>query len=243
MRAPLLTRRAALALTSTTLIGGLAACATADQDDREDDRGHRDRQTELPADEKPVLYLYPPQEATVDVELAYAGELTFTYPEPAATSTGVSWQVTASPDGTLTDAQARSYPYLFWEGVNPAPMTQTEGFVVRAHEATAFLEDKLALLGLTEREAAELITFWGPRIQTTDEALITFAAEQHAAIAAYSFTTDGEPLTPEVFIRVYLVIGDVPADPVPEQELISGPVRRGFTAVEWGGCDQRTTPA
>ncbi|WP_257210832.1 hypothetical protein [Actinomyces ruminis] len=126
MRAHHLTRRAALALTSATLIGGLAACDTSDEEDHEDDHGHRDRQTEEPLDEKPVLYLYPPQETTVDVALAYAGELTFTYPAPAATSTGVSWQVTASPDGTLTDAQARSYPYLFWEGVNPALMTQTE---------------------------------------------------------------------------------------------------------------------
>ncbi|RAX19131.1 transcriptional initiation protein Tat [Actinomyces sp. Z5] len=241
MRAPLLTRRAALTLTSAALIAGLAACATADQDDREDDHGHRDRQTEEPVAYKPVLYLYPPEQTDIEVALDYAGELTFTYPEPAVTSTGVSWQVTASPDGTLTDAGSRSYPYLFWEGINPALMTQTEGFVVQAHEVTAFLEDKLAVLGLTEREAAEFITFWAPRIQATEQALITFAAEQHAAIARYSFTTDGEPLTPEVFIRVYLVIGDVPADPVPEQELIPGPSREGFTAVEWGGCDQRTT--
>lgn len=225
MRIPHVSRRRLLALTSATLLAGLAGCAE-----------------DPPVAYKPVLYLYPPEETVVEVGLDYAGAVTFSYPEPEMSGTRAVWRVTASPDGTLTDADGRTYPYLFWEGVNPARMTQTEGFVVRAQDVTAFLEDKLTVLGLNEREATEFITFWGPRIRTTDEALLTFAAEQHAAIASYTFTRDDVPLTPETFIRVYLVVGDVPAAPVPEQDLTTAPERRGLTAVEWGGCDQRSTP-
>ena len=223
MSTPHLSRRTLLTLTSVTLLAGLAACA------------------EEPRDYKPVLYIYPDRACELEVGLDYAGELTYTYPEPERSGRRAVWRVTASPDGTLTDATGRTYPYLFWEGINPALMVQKEGFVVEAGQVSGFLEDKLALLGLSEREAAEFITFWAPRVEATPRALLTFAAEQHEAIATYTFTQDGAPVSPEVFIRVYLVIGDVPADPVPEQDLAPAPSRHGFTAVEWGGCDQRTT--
>mgnify|MGYP000096168363 FL=1 len=52
------------------------------------------------ADAKPVIYLYPEAETDVTVTLDYDGELTCVYP----VMNGNSWMVTASPDGTLTDA-------------------------------------------------------------------------------------------------------------------------------------------
>ena len=60
---------------------------------------------------KPVVYLYPTQimEVAVDVELTQ-GHLTVTDP-----AIGQGWQVTAQPDGQLTDSQGNQYPYLFWE--------------------------------------------------------------------------------------------------------------------------------
>ena len=48
--------------------------------------------------EKPVIYLYPEQEQDVSVRLDYDGKLTCTYPEYDD-----GWDVTAAPDGTLTD--------------------------------------------------------------------------------------------------------------------------------------------
>lgn len=64
-------------------------------------------------DAKPVIYLYPEKKTAVTVKLNYAGELTCTYP---AYNDG--WKVSASPDGTLTDAAGQTYNYLYWEGVN-----------------------------------------------------------------------------------------------------------------------------
>ena len=68
---------------------------------------------------------------------------------------GITWHMTASPDGDLTDASERNYPSLFWEGEEPTTFAQDKGFVVEAEAAASFLEDKLAVLGLSEREATE----------------------------------------------------------------------------------------
>jgi len=38
---------------------------------------------------------------------------------------GVTWHMTASPDGDLTDASGRNYPSLFWEGRSPPPSLRT----------------------------------------------------------------------------------------------------------------------
>ena len=153
---------------------------------------------------------------------------------------GVTWHMTASPDGDLTDASGRNYPSLFWEGEEPTTFAQDKGFVVEAEAAASFLEDKLAVLGLSEREATEFITLWGPRIAERGRALVTFATDEYARKAVYRFTTpsSGAEIVPGAFIRVYIVVGDVPQVSVPEQKLVPAPVRTGFTAVEWGGTER-----
>ena len=153
---------------------------------------------------------------------------------------GVTWHMTASPDGNLTDASERNYPSLFWEGEESTTFAQDKGFVVEAEAAASFLEDKLAVLGLSEREATEFITFWGPRIAERGRALVTFATDEYARKAVYRFTapSSGAEIVAEAFIRVYIVVGDVPQVSFPEQKLVPAPVRTGFTAVEWGGTER-----
>lgn len=190
---------------------------------------------------KPVLYLYPSRTMRLSVSLDYEGTLTYTYPTPQARADGaVTWRVTASPDGDLTDASGRHYPSLFWEGEGHTTFAQNEGFIVDADAATGFLEEKLSILGLSEREAAEFITFWGPRITERGRALVTFATDEYARRAVYRFTdtSSGIEVVPETFIRVYVVIGEVPQTAVPEQKLVPAPARTGFTAVEWGGTER-----
>ncbi|MFC2267667.1 MAG: transcriptional initiation protein Tat, partial [Peptidiphaga sp.] len=76
-------------------------------------------------DYKPVLYVYSEGRTSLSVNLDYAGSVTYTYPKAGP---GNVWRVTAGPDGTLTDASGRSYPYLFWEGIAPRGYGQKEGF-------------------------------------------------------------------------------------------------------------------
>lgn len=78
------------------------------------------------ADAKPVIYLYPEAETDVTVTLDYDGELTCVYP----VMNGNSWMVTASPDGTLTDAVGQTYNYLYWEGVSRTEYDFSQGFCV-----------------------------------------------------------------------------------------------------------------
>ena len=238
MAAP--TRRSLLLLGSLTGVGMLAGCVVIQRPNREPSE-KSSPEPSRPLSKKPVLYLYPSTTTDLSVSLDYKGTLTYTYPTPQTQADGrVTWQVTASPNGDITDATGRYYPSLFWEGEEPTAFAQDEGFIVDADAATGFLEETLSVLGLDQREAAEFITFWGPRIAERGRALVTFATDEYARRAVYRFTdtSSGAEIVPETFIRVYVVIGEVPQTPVPEQELAPAPARTGFTAVEWGGTER-----
>ena len=68
-----------------------------------------------------------------------------------------------------------------------------------------FLEEKLALLGLTDKEAADFITFWAPQIRANEYTFVSFDASSYTAHARYSFTDEaGAPVEPDTFIRVFM---------------------------------------
>ncbi len=242
----LLSRRTALASAavsaSSTVIAGCARSSHQDvpSQNRTDSPTTGTRKPQKAQDKKPVLYLYPQKTTELEVRLSYAGELTYCYPEPQRSQGAATWCVSASPDGTLTDASGRSYPSLFWEGLRSETLPPAEGFVVEAGQDKPFLEDKLALLGLSEQEAADFITYWGPQLAVRGRCLVTFASEWFSHIATYRLTDvkTGAELVPDTFVRVFMLISDVPTAGVREQVLSPGPGpgRQGFTAVEWGGA-------
>ena len=180
-------------------------------------------------DEKPVIYLYPETELEATVSLDYDGELTCVYP---ALDEDGAWTVTAAPDGTLTDGSGQTYNYLYWEGTSDIAYDFSEGFCVPGADTAAFLEDALAQLGLTRREANEFIVYWLPRMEQNPYNLIAFQGEAY---------TDRAPLTvtpaPDSVLRVFMAWQAL-EEPVelPEQELPAFQ-RQGFTLVEWGGAE------
>lgn len=175
---------------------------------------------------KPVIYLYPETESTVSVQLDYKGRLTCTYP-----SYRDGWQVTAKPDGTLTDADGKTYRYLYWEGLSRADYDFSRGFCVAGKDTAAFLEDALARLGLTREEANEFIVYWLPLMQENPYNLIAFQRDICEAQAALRIDPQ-----PDTLIRVFMAWtpSDSWADLPPQ--VLSSPARNGFTAVEWGGA-------
>ena len=180
-----------------------------------------------PMPEKPILYLYPEEETELTVTLGKPEELTCTYP---AYNDG--WHVTAYPDGTLVDDGGRSYYALYWESRSTTPVSMADGFVVKGEDTASFFEEKLAVLGLNEREAQEFIVYWLPQMQNNQYNLIRFAtADEIEQIMPLSFS-----VRPDTVIRVLMEYTplDEPVD-VPEQNLTPAPERKGFTAVEWGG--------
>lgn len=177
---------------------------------------------------KPVIYLYPEQTEEVSVELEYDGDLTCTYPEYNG-----GWQVTAYPDGTLTDQETgKAYNYLFWEGTDKNEYDLTKGFVVPGEDTAEFLEEKLTALGLNERERNEFIVYWLPRMQDNEYNLIAFQGQEYTEHARLKISPE-----PDSILRVFMAYQplDEPVD-VPEQELEPF-VREGFTVVEWGGTE------
>lgn len=181
--------------------------------------------TEYAVADKPVIYLYPEEETRVSVKLTPDGRLTCTYP---AYNDG--WTVTASPDGTLTDAEGRTYNYLYWEAETHANFDLSKGFCVKGQDTAAFLEDALEKLGLTRREANEFIIYWLPQMQDNPYNIISFQTDAYTNTAPLEITP-----APDTLIRVFMAwqASDTPA--VPEAQELSAPERTGFTVIEWGG--------
>lgn len=179
--------------------------------------------------EKPILYLSPAKTTTVTVRLDLDGELTCAYPAYDG-----GWTVEAAPDGTLTDATGRQYPYLFWEGITDADWDMSRGFVVPGGDTAAFLEETLGLLGLTDRETTDFITYWLPRMQDNPYNLIAFQGDEYTEVAKLTVTPE-----PDAVLRVFMVFQPLEEPVDIEPQALETTVRTGFTVVEWGGCERK----
>lgn len=179
-------------------------------------------------DEKPVIYLYPEQVQEVYVQLELDGEFTCTYPEYDN-----GWKVKAYPDGTLRDQDTgKEYNYLFWEGTSGTEYDLSRGFVVEGKDTAGFLEEKLAYLGLNEKERNEFIVYWLPRMEDNKYNLITFQGEDYTEHAKLKISPE-----PDSILRVFMVYKPLDkAIDIPEQELEPFE-REGFTVIEWGGAE------
>ena len=183
-----------------------------------------------PVAEKPIIYLYPETETDVTVTLGCPERVTHAYPKYDG-----HWRMRALPDGTLTDLQTGQELYsLYYENVSAVPLPQTEeGFVVRGEDTAAFLEEKLAILGLTDREAEEFIIYWLPRLEGSEWNYIRFAAPAEIA-AEMPLTIEPQP---DSLIRVLMLWRPLDAPIEVAEQKLETPRRTGFTAVEWGGAE------
>ena len=176
---------------------------------------------------KPVIYLYPEEETNVSVELILDGKLTCTYPAYNA-----GWNVTAAPDGTLTDAKGQTYNYLYWEGETNAQWDMSKGFCVKGEDTAAFLEDALEKLGLNRKEANEFIVYWLPLMEQNPYNIISFQTDIYTDTAELQI----DP-APDTMIRVFMTVkaSDYMIRLLPQK--LTALERSGFTVVEWGGTE------
>jgi len=177
--------------------------------------------------EKPIIYLYPEKETKVSVELTAADRIICSYPKYDD-----AWNVLAQPDGNLTDLKTGKSLYaLYYENVSNVNFRTDDGFIVKGEDSAAFLEEKLAVLGLNDREAEEFIVYWLPKLEANRYNYIRFADQQEIE--------ENMPLKitpkPDTEIRVLMLYKglDQPKE-IKEQKLIPQ-TRTGFTVVEWGG--------
>ncbi len=176
---------------------------------------------------KPVIYLYPEEETDISVKLNVNGDLTCTYP---AYKDG--WQVTAYPDGTLTDSKGQTYNYLYWEGETAAQWDMSEGFCVKGEDTAAFLEQALEKLGLNRKEANEFIVYWLPLMEQNPYNVIAFQTDVYTQAARLQI----DP-APDALIRVFMAWQGTESYVNLEPQELTAPERTGFTVVEWGGTE------
>ena len=181
--------------------------------------------------DKPVIYIYPETETTVQVSVGHPEKLSCVYPEYDAED---GWEVIAKPNGDLVDTKTgRNLYSLYWEGNQKAEYKFNDGFVVAGKDSAKFLEEKLAILGLNEREANEFIIYWLPKLEANKYNLIRF--ETMEEIEEY-MPLNIEP-KPDTVIRVMMDFKGLNRPIEIEEQKLEAVVREGYTVVEWGGSE------
>ena len=181
--------------------------------------------------EKPVIYLYPEKTTDVTVRISLTdGRFTKCIPEGDG-----EWNVTASPDGKLTDkATGKTYDYIFWESTDNTGYDWSEGYVVKGSEAEVFLRGILQEMGLNEKEYTEFIDYWLPRLEKNEYNLISFQTDRYTESARL----DVSP-SPDSVLRVFMAFKSIDGPVFVARPDIEPFERNGFTVVEWGGAEVR----
>lgn len=180
--------------------------------------------------DKPIIYLYPTYDMNVSVKLINKENIIHSYPKYQD-----GWNVLAKTNGTLKDVQTNRELYsLYYESNNSINFkVENEGFVVKGEDTSEFLEEKLSILGLSERETEEFIIYWLPKLEKNKYNYIRFATKDEIE-ANMPLKIDPKP---DTIIRVLMTYKEIdnPIN-VKEQKLIPQ-TRKGFVAVEWGGSE------
>jgi len=172
---------------------------------------------------KPVIYLYPEQEMEISVKLGT--KITKSDPEYKN-----GWKVLALPTGELK-LDDKTYPYLYWEGTGQEYSLVNAGTVVAKKDVEKTLKKQMQQLGLNEKEMADFLEFWLPKMPNTPYVRLTWFGNKLMDRLAPIFVMP----KPETIIRVFLDFEGLGSKiNLPPQKL-SSPARKGFTVVEWGG--------
>jgi hypothetical protein len=181
---------------------------------------------------KPVVYAYNAG-SEITLSLKPKGHFTFTYPHSEG-----NWRLTTNPDGSLTDVKTgKTHPYVFWEGsgTHSGEMpAQVEGFLIKTDTSLVFLENILSAYGLNEKESADFITFWVPRMIVKEYAMVRFISTGSYGDQIAEIDVRPEP---DSILRLYMYL--TPLDsPVTGIEIKQPQIdvfdRKGFILVEWG---------
>ena len=110
---------------------------------------------------------------------------------------------------------------------------EKDGFIVKGTNIAEFLEEKLSILGLTERETEEFIIYWLPKLETNKYNYIRFATTDEI--------NENMPLeinpNPDAIIRVLMTFKGLEKPINIQEQQLETTNRTGFVAVEWGGTE------
>ncbi len=175
---------------------------------------------------KPVLYLYPTKDTNISVSFKKPQLLTTTYPKFIN-----NWKVLAKPNGDLYDSNNKYYYGLYWEEEGSTEVDFSKGFYVTKSDAINFLEDKLSVLGLNDRERNEFIMYWLPILEKNEKNLVYFELTEERDRFNKLII---DPM-PDSLLRIAIHIKKVDKQIKIKEQVLPKFSRKGFAAIEWGG--------
>ena len=175
--------------------------------------------------DKPVLYLYPENDIDVKVSFKRPELLTTTYPKY-----NNGWNVSVNSSGSIFDGK-NNYYALYWEEQPTKKESFKEGFYVEKENAIEFLEEKLSIIGLNDRERNEFIMYWLPILEKNNKSLVYFELTDEKQKNNELII---EP-KPDSLLRVTMHVKKVSKKTNIKEQKLTTFERVGFTAVEWGG--------
>ena len=180
--------------------------------------------------EKPIIYLYPEEETNIEVKLGKKENITCSYPKYEN-----GWKVVASPNGDLKYIENGKNLYaLYYEAkTEKENKVEKEGFVVKGEDSANFLEEKLEILGLNERESEEFIVYWLPKLEANKYNYIRFLNKEEID---ENMPLEIEP-KPDTQIRVLMTFKGLNKEIKVEEQQLTRVERKGYTVVEWGGSE------
>jgi hypothetical protein len=173
---------------------------------------------------KPALYLYPNKTEKVEVILKPKGQITKTIPEYKD-----KWLVVANPNGLIDN----KYPYLFYEvALENSVDLPKEGWIVKTTELEKWFDMNLPKLGLNEKEIKDFKEYWLGELKGYPYYKIRLLSEE---FLDENIAVKINP-KPDTFIRVIFYFeGTYNSKEKLIEPQIKTHIRKGFTAVEWGG--------
>ena len=174
---------------------------------------------------KPMIYIYPEHDMNISIKLDKPELLTTTYPRY-----NNGWNVYAKTNGDLI-INDRLYYGLYWEGINNINNSFEDGFIVNKDNLIDFLENKLSILGLNEKEANEFIVYWLPILEKNEYNLIRF---ENINEINKQMNLEIDP-KPDTLIRILMEYKPVDKDYNIKEQKLDKVIRNGYTVVEWGG--------
>lgn len=119
---------------------------------------------------------------------------------------------------------------LYWEGADFNASVTEEGFIVKREDTIKFLEEKLDILGLSNKEAEEFIIYWLPKLQESEYNYIRFTSKEELdEYMPLEFSKEPDTLT-----RIHMQFKK-PDEPIEvRKQNLQKQERNGFTVVEWG---------
>lgn len=188
---------------------------------------------------KPAIYLYPSQKSQISIIHNFKGKILNTYP----TYTN-NWTVIAEPNGNLLNVRDnRYYKYLFWDGVYSFSKEHYQfksGFYVKNENYVSFLQNRLAIIGLNENEINDFIVYWLPMMSNYKNCFIHFRINDNIDGSSVLETKPKAETVIRVFMEFSGIDNITEAPKIAEQKLPTF-IRKGFTLVEWGGAEIRSS--